>query len=113
MLIQKLVDSCARLLQFFFGSLWYLTFSEKKKNIENPNESFGRSVSMCNLLIWIFIWDILLVLHTVVFLVAVPFAGVFFSSSYKVFTLIALSGQDVDYCSYSLSKEGHLYVFQC
>lgn len=33
-----------------------------------------------------------------------------------VFRLTALSGQIVDYCrygSYSPSKEGHLYVFQC
>ncbi len=34
----------------------------------------------------------------------------------EVFRLIALSGQAVDYCrylSYYMSKEGHLYVFQC
>lgn len=28
-LIQTLVNSCARLLQFFFGALWYNKISEK------------------------------------------------------------------------------------
>lgn len=66
----------------------------------------------CNLLISLFILDILFVLHIVLscctICVALLMTG--------ILRAILLSGQAVDYCGYFScykSKEGHLYVFQC
>lgn len=74
----------------------------------------------CNLFFWIFIWHFFACIAQCSFpLVAVfcfVFLSLFFSHMIEVFRLIALSGQAVDYCrylSYYMSKEGHLYVFQC